>query len=83
MNQGRDKHFRTVHVRTTLENGSIPYKPGAKKTILKLVNSLSNNRTELSLSSKENLKVAFIVLHFSEQKMQKTNRKEQQVYLHS
>lgn len=29
--QGRDKHFRAVHVRTTLENSSIPYKPGAKK----------------------------------------------------
>lgn len=31
VNQGRDKHFRTAHVRTALENGSIPYKPGAIK----------------------------------------------------
>lgn len=80
--RGRDKHFRTVHVRTTLENGSIPYKPRAKKAILKLGKFPQQNR-ELSQSSKEGLKMTFIVLHFSEQKMQKTNRREQQVYLQS
>lgn len=60
---------------------NISYKPGAKKVILKLSDSLSNNRTELSQSPKEDLKVVFIGSYLSEQKMQKTKRKEQYVYL--
>lgn len=60
---------------------NISYKPGAKKVILKFSNSLSNNRTELAQSPKEDLKVVFTGLYLSEQKMQKTKRKEQYVYL--
>lgn len=60
-----------------------PKTRGKKKGILKLSNSLSNNGTELSQPSKEDLKVVFIGLHLSEQKMQKTNRRERYVYLHT